>query len=138
MALLSPAQRTRPVQAHRCACPINSASREASTRSTARARLARQIEEDWAHIRADYGDPGSRRYGYIPPDWPNSAAPQQMHVDLAVDDLDIAEAAVIELGAVKHLDQPGTTFRVFLDPAGHFPVRVPSRTQHPLGGGGSH
>ena len=33
--------------------------------------------------------------------------------------LDSAEAAVIGLGATKHSHQPGTTFRVFLDPAGH-------------------
>ena len=30
-----------------------------------------------------------------------------------------AEAAVLDLGATKHEHQPGTTFRVFLDPAGH-------------------
>jgi hypothetical protein len=36
-----------------------------------------------------------------------------------VDDLDAAEAAVLELGATRHERQPGTTFRVFLDPAGH-------------------
>ena len=29
------------------------------------------------------------------------------------------EAAVLELGATKHDHQPGTSFRVFLDPAGH-------------------
>jgi hypothetical protein len=42
-----------------------------------------------------------------------------MHVDVTVDDLDEAETAVLDLGAVKHPHQPGTTFRVFLDPAGH-------------------
>ena len=42
-----------------------------------------------------------------------------MHLDLIVDDLDAAEAAVIDLGATKHPDQPGTSYRVFLDPAGH-------------------
>jgi hypothetical protein len=42
-----------------------------------------------------------------------------MHLDLSVDNLDVAEAAVLELGAVKQTHQPGTTFRVFLDPAGH-------------------
>jgi hypothetical protein len=45
--------------------------------------------------------------------------PQQLHLDLTVDDLDAAEAAVLALGATKHEYQPGTTFRVFLDPAGH-------------------
>ena len=57
--------------------------------------------------------------GYTPPTWPTQERPQQMHLDMLVDDLDAAEAAVIELGATKHPDQPGTSFRVFLDPAGH-------------------
>ena len=38
---------------------------------------------------------------------------------LPVDDLDVGERAVVELGATKAEHQPGTTFRVFLDPAGH-------------------
>jgi Glyoxalase-like domain len=42
-----------------------------------------------------------------------------MHLDIIVDDLDAAEAAVLDLGATKHAHQPGTTCRVFLDPAGH-------------------
>ena len=42
-----------------------------------------------------------------------------IHCDVVVDDLDAAEAAVLKLGATKHEHQPGTTFRVFLDPAGH-------------------
>jgi hypothetical protein len=42
-----------------------------------------------------------------------------MHLDVNVDDLDKAEQAVLELGATKTEHQPGTTFRVFLDPAGH-------------------
>jgi len=41
-----------------------------------------------------------------------------MHVDV-VDDLDGCEADVLDLGATKHDHQPGTSFRVFLDPAGH-------------------
>jgi catechol 2,3-dioxygenase-like lactoylglutathione lyase family enzyme len=54
-----------------------------------------------------------------PPVWPGAEHPQQLHLDLAVDDLDAGEAAVVALGARKHEVQPGTTFRVFLDPAGH-------------------
>jgi hypothetical protein len=42
-----------------------------------------------------------------------------MHLDLIVADLDEGEAEVIERGATKADSQPGTTFRVFLDPAGH-------------------
>lgn len=53
------------------------------------------------------------------PDWPGQDVPQQMHLDVDVPDLDEAERAVLELGATKHPHQPGETFRVFLDPAGH-------------------
>jgi catechol-2,3-dioxygenase len=56
---------------------------------------------------------------HVPPQWPSAEHPQQMHLDLDVPDLDAAEAAVLELGARKHEHQPGKTFRVFLDPAGH-------------------
>jgi hypothetical protein len=56
---------------------------------------------------------------YLPPTWPQQTRPKQMHMDMLVDDLDAAEAAVADLGAVKHPDQPGTSYRVFLDPAGH-------------------
>ncbi|WP_203676546.1 VOC family protein [Actinoplanes siamensis] len=56
---------------------------------------------------------------YCPPAWPTQERPQQMHLDMLVDDLDAAEAAVLELGATRHPEQPGTSFRVFLDPAGH-------------------
>jgi len=56
---------------------------------------------------------------YRPPDWPGQQVPQQMHLDVMVEDLDRGETAVLELGATKAADQPGTTFRVFLDPAGH-------------------
>ena len=78
-------------------------------------------DDDWAHARADYGDSlGFQKVdGYTPPQWPGQVVPQQMHIDVVVDDLDAAEAAVLELGATKHEHQPGTTFRVFLDPAGH-------------------
>ena len=41
------------------------------------------------------------------------------HVNVMVDDLDAAEEAVLQLGATRAEHQPGTTFRVFLDPAGH-------------------
>jgi predicted enzyme related to lactoylglutathione lyase len=79
------------------------------------------ISSDWAEIRADYGQCISFQpvADYTPPVWPGQEVPQQSHLDLAVDDLDAAEAAVLDLGATKAEHQPGTTFRVFLDPAGH-------------------
>jgi predicted enzyme related to lactoylglutathione lyase len=79
------------------------------------------IKPDWADVRADYGQCLSFQpvADYRPPAWPGQDVPQQMHLDVIVDDLDTAEAAVLELGATKPEHQPGTTFRVFLDPAGH-------------------
>jgi predicted enzyme related to lactoylglutathione lyase len=80
-----------------------------------------EVTADWAELRADYGQCiGFQQVAaYAPPKWPTQEAPQQMHLDVMVDDLDTAEAAVLELGATRHEYQPGTTFRVFLDPAGH-------------------
>jgi predicted enzyme related to lactoylglutathione lyase len=80
-----------------------------------------EVSPDWATIKADYGDSiGFQKVeDYTPPRWPGQEVPQQMHIDVDVDDLDTAEAAVLELGATKHEHQPGETFRVFLDPAGH-------------------
>ena len=80
-----------------------------------------RTEDDWSSIRADYGDSLGFQKGdsYKAPQWPGQDVPQQLHIDVTVDDLDEAEAAVLQLGATKHDHQPGTTFRVFLDPAGH-------------------
>ncbi len=79
------------------------------------------ISAGWADVRADYGQCISFQQveAYTPPQWPTQQVPQQMHLDVIVDDLDAAEAAVLALGATKHEHQPGTSFRVFLDPAGH-------------------
>lgn len=78
-------------------------------------------DASWWSVRAEYGDSISfqKVESFNPPQWPGQDVPQQMHLDVVVDDLDDAEAAVLELGATKHEHQPGTTFRVFLDPAGH-------------------
>ena len=80
-----------------------------------------KTSSEWADIRADYGQCISFQQvdDYLPPQWPGQDVPQQMHIDVMVDDLDVGEAAVLELGATKAEHQPGTTFRVFLDPAGH-------------------
>lgn len=78
-------------------------------------------EGEWVDLRSpDWGVLGFQRVGdYSPPQWPGQDHPQQMHLDVSVDDLDVAEAAVLAAGATKHEHQPGTSFRVFLDPAGH-------------------
>lgn len=81
----------------------------------------KELQPGWAEVRADYGQCiGFQQVeSYTAPDWPGQQAPQQMHLDVIVDDLDAGQAAVLELGATLHPHQPGTTFRVFLDPAGH-------------------
>src|ERR1700759_3419445 len=78
-------------------------------------------DDGWAFAIADYGDQiGFQKVEqHTPPQWPGQEVPQQMHLDLSVEDLDEAEKVVLDLGATKHDHQPGTTFRVYLDPAGH-------------------
>jgi hypothetical protein len=80
-----------------------------------------RTDDDWWSIRgADGGQLDFQKVdGFRPPQWPGQDLPQQMHLDVVVDDLDVAEARVIEIGAARHEHQPGRTFRVFLDPAGH-------------------
>jgi hypothetical protein len=56
---------------------------------------------------------------HTPPVWPGGVA-KQMHLDLAVEDLDGAEAEAVHLGAVKADEQPAPDrWRILLDPAGH-------------------
>ncbi|KQZ88682.1 glyoxalase [Phycicoccus sp. Root563] len=77
--------------------------------------------DGWFEVRAEYGQCICFQTveNYRAPIWPGQDVPQQMHLDVVVDDLDVAEAEVLKIGATKHEHQPGTTFRVFLDPAGH-------------------
>jgi len=49
-----------------------------------------------------------------PPTWPDARVPQQMHLDVMVDDRDTAGEAVLALGARQ---LPGE--HVYADPAGH-------------------
>jgi catechol 2,3-dioxygenase-like lactoylglutathione lyase family enzyme len=56
---------------------------------------------------------------YQPPTWPNEGGTKQFHFDLAVEDLDQAQEAAVSLGATPVDPQPGETWRVLLDPAGH-------------------
>jgi hypothetical protein len=52
------------------------------------------------------------------PDWPNPARPQQVHLDIAVDDIEASEVKVLAVGATR-LPGQGDDFRVYADPAGH-------------------
>ncbi len=83
-------------------------------------------DDGWVNLR----DGGSvllsfqRAAGYQPPDWPNPVNGQQFHLDVTVDDVDVAEEQVLDLGARRTELQPGMAeedgnWRVYLDPAGH-------------------
>ncbi len=81
-------------------------------------------EDDWHSVVVD----GEWRLGiqlapnHVPPDWPDGT-PQQIHLDLHVDDLQAAHEEAVALGA--RLLQPADNveaeegFQVYADPAGH-------------------
>jgi hypothetical protein len=58
--------------------------------------------------------------GFTPPTYPDGDVHKQIHLDLAVRDLEAAEAEALRLGATKsdHQPQPDQ-WRILLDPAGH-------------------
>jgi hypothetical protein len=57
---------------------------------------------------------------YVAPSWPGGPQHQQMHFDVAVDDLETAVPAAIALGAIEAAYQPAPDrWRVLLDPVGH-------------------
>ncbi len=58
---------------------------------------------------------------HVPPDWPDGA-PQQVHLDLHVEDLAQAHEQAMALGArLLRADDPGSEegHQVYADPAGH-------------------
>jgi predicted enzyme related to lactoylglutathione lyase len=90
------------------------------------ALLGWEVKEDddggWAEIRPADGSSCisfQQVADYRAPRWPGQESPQQLHLDVMVPDLDAAETEVLAIGATRAEHQPGTTFRVFLDPAGH-------------------
>ena len=54
---------------------------------------------------------------YTAPRWPDPAYPQQIHLDVTVQDVDAAERAAVDIGATR-LDGAGPNWRVYADPAG--------------------
>jgi len=78
-------------------------------------------DEDWVTIgKGDGTRLGFQRApDHQRPHWPDPAHPQQMHLDIFVDDIDKAEPRVLELGATLLDGVAGRGFRVFADPAGH-------------------
>jgi hypothetical protein len=57
---------------------------------------------------------------YTAPTWPDGPQRQQMHIDVAVDDLQAAVPSAVALGATEAPHQPAPDqWRVLLDPVGH-------------------
>ncbi len=77
--------------------------------------------DDFVAVKTDRGWLSTVRVAdFVAPTWPESSSPKQMHLDLAVDDLEAAEAEAIRLGACRASEQPSPEhWRVMIDPAGH-------------------
>ena len=82
-------------------------------------------QPDWVVVAVDQRSSGlafQPAADYRAPDWPDPAHPQQLHLDVMVDDPDEAEPLVLALGA-RRLAAPdsasGSGARVYADPAGH-------------------
>ena len=74
-------------------------------------------DDDFAVVSADSATSGvafQRAPGHTPPTWPDPRIPQQIHLDVMVDDRAPAHARVLALGATP---LPGDG--VYADPAGH-------------------
>jgi catechol 2,3-dioxygenase-like lactoylglutathione lyase family enzyme len=83
-----------------------------------------QAEDDW-HTVFVGGQPRlavQLAPDHVPPEWPDGA-PQQLHLDLYVDDLQGAHEQALSLGGrlLKPADDPAAVegFQVYADPAGH-------------------
>ena len=83
---------------------------------------ADRADDDWITI---IGGTRARPAFQLAPDhqaptWPDPAVPQQIHLDLAVDDLEAASRFAESLGA-RRVEGPEAAdgFVVFLDPSGH-------------------
>ncbi|MGW5572251.1 VOC family protein [Nocardia thailandica] len=82
----------------------------------------RYDSDEFVALTDDSGcDLGFQRVdGYRAPRWPGQDAPQQVHLDLSVEDLATAEKRALGFGAARADHQPGgDRWRVLLDPAGH-------------------
>ncbi|MEJ3747274.1 VOC family protein [Actinomycetes bacterium KLBMP 9797] len=81
-------------------------------------------DDDWATLSPPDGGPKlsfQTEVDHVPPVWPAGPGDQQMmvHLDIEVDDLDVAGAHAVAEGATLAEYQPQKDVRVYLDPAGH-------------------
>jgi catechol 2,3-dioxygenase-like lactoylglutathione lyase family enzyme len=87
--------------------------------------LAMTVNEDIERWVVIGSEPGLRQLAFqqvaewVPPRWPDPEHPQQLHLDIRVDDADRAEQELLALGATRVPGAHETGFRVFADPVGH-------------------
>jgi hypothetical protein len=82
-----------------------------------------QVEDDtWVVLV----EPSGRRFAFQQaprfeaPRFPDPHGSQQFHLDIEVDDVDVAESEILALGATRVPDAIGEDhFRVYRDPVGH-------------------
>lgn len=86
---------------------------------------AKRVEDsaEWVTLAIGGGPPSislQRTDRFRAPDWMSGQPPQQLHLDILVDNLDDAEGQVLTLGGTL-LDGSNKPigFRVYADPVGH-------------------
>ncbi|WP_405181989.1 VOC family protein [Nocardia sp. NBC_01377] len=78
-------------------------------------------EEDWVVLADAWG----RRIAfqtspdYQPPKFPDTTGSQQIHFDVRVDDIEVAQPRALALGASLVQAETDGAFRVYRDPVGH-------------------
>lgn len=73
-------------------------------------------DDDWVVVAEDDHHSGlafQRAPDHEPPTWPDSSVPQQIHLDVMVEDIPAAAAQVLSLGARR------LSGDIYADPAGH-------------------
>lgn len=81
-----------------------------------------RVDGDWIDLDTGLGFSLSFQHApdHQPPRWPDPARPQQFHLDIDVDDIDVAHQQVIAAGAtLLSTAEEEHGFRVYADPAGH-------------------
>ena len=77
--------------------------------------------DDYAMLTGPDGSPAlglGRIDDHQAPSWPDDGR-KQFHLDLAVDDVEAMAQRAVDLGATLADPQPGETWTVVIDPAGH-------------------
>ena len=78
-------------------------------------------DPDWTVLAADRASSGiafQRAADLVAPSWPDPARPQQLHVDIMIDDIATAVDRVTRMGG-RPLCVYGDGYGVYADPVGH-------------------